>query len=175
MHKLHENQSRISLSIGQFLLWALTGLSKQTHRPMGRLFEFGDSETDSTYLYFFEGLLKQYFCEHVKRCFWRLKKERDKLGRRGGAYLIFVADSVCSFTNKLLFGPLMRDLRYFVMKSIFVLIYTLFSLNFVLQKCCPCKQNDKYEVCGRGVSNSDNAWMKSFFVRIPSLFFDIWA
>ena len=29
----------------------------------------------------------------------------------------------------------------------FVVIYGFFGINFILQKFCPCKKNDKYQVC----------------------------
>ena len=38
----------------------------------------------------------------------------------------------------------------------FFLIYAFFGLNFILQKFCPCKRNDKYQVCSRSVFNCKN-------------------
>ena len=44
----------------------------------------------------------------------------------------------------------------FIAKSVFFLIYAFFGLNFILQKFCPCKRNDKYQVCSRSVFNCKN-------------------
>ena len=47
LHELHENKSIISHGSVSFVNTDWTGLAN-----MGKLFKFGDSETDSTYLYF---------------------------------------------------------------------------------------------------------------------------
>ena len=54
--------------------------------------------------------------------------------------------SVCCFDIFALLGPINLNLRYFVAKFVFE-IYAFFGVNFIIRKFCPCKRNDKYEVC----------------------------
>ena len=58
--------------------------------------------------------------------------------------------------------PINLNLRYFVAKSVFV-IYAVFGVNFILQKFCPCKRNDKLEVWRWNVLiwfHTDTLWAK---------------
>ena len=67
----------------------------------------------------------------------------------------------------LLLGPINLDLRYFVAKSVF-LIYAFFSVNFILQKFCPCKRNDKYEVWHKdatSIQGNTNCWIMGMAFR----------
>ena len=48
------------------------------------------------------------------------------------------------------------DKSWFYCEIRFFLIYAFFGLNFILQKFCPCKRNDKYQVCSRSVFNCKN-------------------
>ena len=52
LYKLHENQSRISHGSVSFVKTGWTVKTNAGANAMGKLFKFGDSETDSTYLYF---------------------------------------------------------------------------------------------------------------------------
>ena len=71
--------------------------------------------------------------------------------------------SVCSLHTFLLRGPINLDLRYFVAKSVIV-IYAFFGVNFILQKFCLCKKNDKYEVCKKP-TKSIRAQMKNVLLH----------
>ena len=71
--------------------------------------------------------------------------------------------SVCSFTHFVLFCVFFSFLHkpsdflhwlclaqqiYAILSwNSFVVIYAFFGVNFLIQKFCPCKKNDKYEVC----------------------------
>ena len=47
----------------------------------------------------------------------------------------------------------------------FVVIYAFFGVNFILQKFCSCKKNDKYQVWFRGTSLADRRvglWLTSW-------------
>ena len=50
----------------------------------------------------------------------------------------------------------------------FFVIYAFFSVNFILQKFCPCKRNDKYEVWHKDATSiqcNTNCWIMGMAFR----------
>ena len=80
--------------------------------------------------------------------------------------------SVCSFTHFVLFCVFFSFLHkpsdflhwlclaqqiYAILSwNSFVVIYAFFGVNFLIQKFCPCKKNDKYEVCDDDPDGNDD-------------------